>query len=184
MSKTRVGVVTKEREFAFGSESVSMDELEKIWSGKLESVFPTKADKVYPQPKTYSFSANKSERVSPRIARPRVLIPVFPGTNCEYDTGAQPYCGSRCGAGDFRRCNNLTAAAVARIGWMRSQMRMSRAQILFIPGGFSGGDEPDGSGKFITAFYPQSEDCRSNRRAAFGQTRRPDRPASATVSRR
>ncbi|MCI5662453.1 MAG: phosphoribosylformylglycinamidine synthase [Clostridia bacterium] len=144
-----VGVVTKEREFAFGSEAVSMDELEKIWSGKLESVFPTKADKVYPQPKTYSFSANKPERVSPRIARPRVLIPVFPGTNCEYDAErAFKFAGAET---EILVVRNLTAAAVAESVDAFADA-LSRAQILFIPGGFSGGDEPDGSGKFITAF--------------------------------
>ena len=144
-----VGTVTEEREFAFGGEDISMDELEKIWTGKLESVFPTSAEKAYPQPKTYSFSAKRPARVSPRIARPRVLIPVFPGTNCEYDTErAFQFAGAET---ETLVVRNLTAAAVSESVDAFADA-LARAQILFIPGGFSGGDEPDGSGKFITAF--------------------------------
>ena len=84
------------------------------------------------------------------MARPRVLIPVFPGTNCEYDTakafadaGAEP---------EIFVIRNLTADAI-RDSAERFAERIAASQIVFIPGGFSGGDEPDGSGKFITAFF-------------------------------
>ena len=84
------------------------------------------------------------------VAKPRVLIPVFPGTNCEYDTarafikaGAEP---------EVMVIRNLTAQAVSESVEAFAKA-IDRSQIIFIPGGFSGGDEPDGSGKFITAFF-------------------------------
>ena len=89
-------------------------------------------------------------RPATAIAKPRVLIPVFPGTNCEYDTarafikaGAEP---------EVMVIRNLTAQAVAESVEAFAEA-IDRSQIVFIPGGFSGGDEPDGSGKFITAFF-------------------------------
>ena len=148
--ENEVGRVTAERRFAMGGDSVAMDELEALWSARLESVFPTEAGGTAAQPPVYEFRAPQRRRTSPRIARPRVLIPVFPGTNCEYDTenaflnaGAEP---------EILVVRNRTAAAVAESA-DRFADAVARAQIIFIPGGFSGGDEPDGSGKFITAFF-------------------------------
>ena len=145
-----VGRVTEAREFAMGGESASMERLEALWSARLEGVFPTEVSEAYPKPPVYSHRAERRLRATPRVARPRVLIPVFPGTNCEYDTenafldaGAEP---------EILVVRNLTAAAVAE-SVERFAEAASRAQIIFIPGGFSGGDEPDGSGKFITAFF-------------------------------
>lgn len=144
-----VGIVTEERVFACENESAPMDELEKIWSERLESVFPTSAERTYAKPKTYSFSARRPKRNHAPIARPRVLIPVFPGTNCEYDTErAFRFAGAET---ETLVVRNLSAAAVSESANAFASA-LSRAQILFIPGGFSGGDEPDGSGKFITAF--------------------------------
>ena len=144
-----IGRVTEERVFALGNEKVPMDELERIWTGKLENVFPTKVNKDYAPPKTYGFEENRIVHADTHIARPRVLIPVFPGTNCEYDTERA---FSAAGAqAEIIIVRNLTAAAVTESVEAFAEA-LSRSQILFIPGGFSGGDEPDGSGKFITAF--------------------------------
>ena len=145
-----VGEVTSERRFAKGSESVEMDVLEKLWTGRLEAVFPTEVAKAYPTPEVYHYSAETRAKASAKIAKPRVLIPVFPGTNCEFDTeraflvaGAEP---------EIMVIRNLTASAVAE-SVQAFAKKIEQSQIIFIPGGFSGGDEPDGSGKFITAFF-------------------------------
>ena len=88
------------------------------------------------------------------IAKPKVLIPVFPGTNCEYDTakafeaaGAEP---------EIFIIKNLSAEHVMRSVEDFAE-KVKKSQMIFIPGGFSGGDEPDGSGKFITAFFRNPE---------------------------
>ena len=84
------------------------------------------------------------------MAQPKVLIPVFPGTNCEYDSARAVL---RAGlTPEILVVNNQTAAGVADSA-ARFAKAAQESQIIFIPGGFSGGDEPDGSGKFITAFF-------------------------------
>lgn len=145
-----LGFVTNERSLKFGGECVCLKELEKIYEDKLESVYSCNIEQKQNEISNFSFSA--SERVAPRIkvAKPKVLIPAFPGTNCEYDSakamrdaGAEP---------KIVVVNNLTASGIARsIEEFASELKT--AQMVFIPGGFSGGDEPDGSGKFITAFF-------------------------------
>ena len=132
-----------------GAESFDMDLLEKEYEDTLESVFPCNIP--MPEQPVDVISASEAPVAKPRakIARPHVLIPVFPGTNCEYDTarafeaaGAVP---------EILVINNLTSEGV-RDSAQRVQRALANSQILFLPGGFSGGDEPDGSGKFITAF--------------------------------
>jgi len=146
-----IGEVTAERSFTFGENSVCMCELEGLWEGKLEDVFPTKAKKTkQDKPAVYTYKAEKRAVSAAKFASPRVLIPVFPGTNCEFDTeraflaaGATP---------EIMVVRNLTADAVAQSVEAFAEA-IQRSQMIFIPGGFSGGDEPDGSGKFITAFF-------------------------------
>ena len=145
-----IGEVTAERRFAYGDSSVCMCELEDMWTGKLEKVFPTRANTTGAEPAVYTYNAAKPATAAVKLAAPRVLIPVFPGTNCEYDTeraflaaGAKP---------EIMVVRNLTADAVAQSVEAFAEA-IERSQIIFIPGGFSGGDEPDGSGKFITAFF-------------------------------
>ena len=145
-----VGEVTCERTFAHGSDAVSMEELEALWQGKLEKIFPTEAGKTYPALKTYHFSADAHPKAAVKIAKPRVLIPVFPGTNCEFDTERAFLAAG--GSPEIMVIRNLSASAVAESAKAFADA-ISRSQIIFIPGGFSGGDEPDGSGKFITAFF-------------------------------
>ena len=100
--------------------------------------------------KNISFSA--SDRVAPsiKVAKPKVLIPVFPGTNCEFDSAkAVTEAGAEA---EIFVINNLSAEGIANsVNQFANKVKQS--QIIFIPGGFSGGDEPDGSGKFITAFF-------------------------------
>ncbi len=134
----------------YGNDEITLSELLEIYENKLEPIYScnTEQDKR----DIPAFSYKTENRVSPAIktAKPRVLIPVFPGTNCEYDTakaletaGANP---------EIFVINNLSASAVAESVESFAE-KVKNSQIIFIPGGFSGGDEPDGSGKFITAFF-------------------------------
>ena len=145
-----IGTITDDGAFTQGAESVDADELLAIYENKLESVYtcniPTPAGPV----ETFSYAAKSHPVPAVKTARPRVLIPAFPGTNCEYDSakavrdaGAEP---------EILVVNNLSADGIAR-SVERFAERLKESQMIFIPGGFSGGDEPDGSGKFITAFF-------------------------------
>ncbi len=141
-----VGETIAAREFC----GLSLDELLRAYEQKLEPVFPVQIHEETKPPRTYAFSAEKRVAPAVSVSSPRVLIPVFPGTNCEYDT-ARAF--ARAGAKpEIFVVKNLTPGDVsASIAEM--ERRISNAQIIAIPGGFSGGDEPDGSGKFITAFF-------------------------------
>ena len=145
-----IGVVTAEPCYGYGKTSLDADALRMRWERRLESVWYAGLDEKVETYEKLSFRA--AQRVAPavRCARPRVLIPVFPGTNCEYDSaravreaGAEP---------EILVVNNLSADGIRR-SVDRFAASLRQAQIVFIPGGFSGGDEPDGSGKFITAFF-------------------------------
>jgi len=129
---------------------VSLDSLQRVWEGKLEPVFPCRIKTTDATPATYSFKNSTKLTSSEKFAKPRVLIPVFPGTNCEYDTArafekagaaAETVVIRNMFAGDIEQSVDYFAQAV------------KQSQIIMIPGGFSGGDEPEGSGKFITAFF-------------------------------
>ncbi|HPS74921.1 MAG TPA: phosphoribosylformylglycinamidine synthase subunit PurQ, partial [Oscillospiraceae bacterium] len=131
-------------------ERVELDGLLKVYEGKLEPVYPCNIE--MPAENVPAFSYGTENRAAPAVKhlRPRALIPVFPGTNCEVDSarafaeaGAEP---------EIVVVKNLTAAAIAESVDYFAR-RVADSQILFIPGGFSGGDEPDGSAKFITAFF-------------------------------
>ena len=145
-----IGEVTDTPEIVLAGEHIALSRLLGIYENKLESVFPCNIKNTGDTPKTLSYTVK--DRVAPAISavKPKVLIPVFPGTNCEYDSaravadaGAEP---------QIIVINNLSADGIARsIDRFANELRS--AQIIFIPGGFSGADEPDGSGKFITAFF-------------------------------
>ena len=146
----RIGVFTDDGRFSRGAESVGAEELLSIYEGRLESVYPCNIPAEDIRTESFSFTAAQRPAPAVRVARPRVLIPAFPGTNCEYDSaravreaGAEP---------EILVINNLSADGVAR-SVERFAERLRDSQIIFLPGGFSGGDEPDGSGKFITAFF-------------------------------
>ncbi len=153
----KLGETTEKREIALNGECISIEKLYAINAGVLEDVYPTAAPAVSELP---LLSAESKKPVAPAIAvaKPKVLIPVFPGTNCEYDSARAVM---RAGLdAEILVVGNQTAQAVSD-----SAARFAKAaegsNIIFIPGGFSGGDEPDGSGKFITAFFrnPQVRDA-------------------------
>ncbi len=145
-----IGTVTEERVFTYGLESVTLDDIIKIYEDKLEGVYSCNIKTKSEKPETVSHNVASHKAPSVKVAKPKVLIPVFPGTNCEYDSakavrdaGAEP---------DIFVINNLTADGVKRSADIFAK-KISKSQAIFVPGGFSGGDEPDGSGKFITAFF-------------------------------
>ena len=145
----RIGVTTAEKAIALGADSASIEELAALNDAVLEAVYPTK---TRDSGTVESFSHETKTRVAPAVmqVRPKALIPVFPGTNCEYDTQRAL---SEAGA-DAEQfiVRNLTSADVAD-SVERFASAVRTAQMIVIPGGFSGGDEPDGSAKLITAFF-------------------------------
>ncbi len=144
-----IGYVTEERTFALETESVSMIELENLYESRLEGVFPTLTKGVNEE-KNLSFDISAPAYRAKAIDKPLVVIPAFPGTNCEYDTERAFL---RAGANVkivVIRNQSKTAVEESAAAFAKA---VDNAQIIFIPGGFSGGDEPDGSAKFITAFF-------------------------------
>ena len=143
-----LGVTTHEYQFTACGETLDMAALQEIWEAKLEPVYPyRKAGPTVPK-----ISGTVKAPAAPKIgvARPRVIIPVFPGTNCEYDTarafraaGADP---------EVLVIRNLTPADVTA-SCEALVKAIDASQIVMLPGGFSGGDEPDGSAKFIASFF-------------------------------
>jgi phosphoribosylformylglycinamidine synthase len=133
----------------YALNGIPLDQLEALYDGKLEKVFPSGREGGGA---VEAFSYEAAERVKSRlrVAKPRVLIPVFPGTNCEVDS-ARAFEAAGAEARVFV-VRNLSAEAVAESAEAFAS-GIDDSQIVFIPGGFSGGDEPDGSGKFITAFF-------------------------------
>ncbi len=145
-----IGRITDSAALTLRGEEISFKEIENAYEDKLEGVYSCNIKQSGGNIETFSY--NVKERVAPaiKVARPKVLIPAFPGTNCEYDSakvmrdaGAEP---------EIIVINNLSASGIAR-STEQFATALKQSQIVFIPGGFSGGDEPDGSGKFITAFF-------------------------------
>ena len=147
---TEIGTVTDDGLFTLGDESVSAAELQKLWEDRLEGVYPCNIPSPEEKPENYTHTADSWHVPTVKTARPSVLIPAFPGTNCEYDSAR----AVRDAGADARIIviNNLTADGIARSVDVFAEA-LKDSQMIFIPGGFSGGDEPDGSGKFITAFF-------------------------------
>lgn len=130
--------------------TVNLDSLQRAWEGKLEPVFPCRIRTTDATPQTYTYENTEKKSAEIKVAQPKVLIPVFPGTNCEYDT-ARAF--EKAGAvAETVVIKNLSATDLEdSIDYFEKTIKQS--QIIMIPGGFSGGDEPEGSGKFITAFF-------------------------------
>jgi len=146
----KIGETTEAYELSLNGSTACMYCVEKNYESKLNSVFPATVDREYAKPEVYSYDNPGKRSSAVKIARPRVLIPVFPGTNCEYDTlKAFQKAGAEA---DVMVVRNLSAQHVTESA-QEFARRIAASQIIFIPGGFSGGDEPDGSGKFITAFF-------------------------------
>ena len=136
--------------FTVGGVNIPLSEAVEVWKKPLEKVFPTKAGHFTSEPETFSYDKRNITVATEKFVKPRVFIPVFPGTNCEYDT-ARAF--ENAGAvADVFVVRNLTGDDVV-YSMKEMQKRINNSQIVMIPGGFSGGDEPEGSGKFIaTAF--------------------------------
>ncbi|MDR2982967.1 MAG: phosphoribosylformylglycinamidine synthase [Puniceicoccales bacterium] len=150
------GKITETSSISWSGSDIPLADIQSAWETPLESTFPTQA--VEPtasistpgQNDSCSFTSIHGSKNSPRIARPRVIIPVFPGNNCEYDSarafreaGAEPQI--------FVIRNQTSRDVDESLRELAAAIRNS--QILMIPGGFSAGDEPDGSGKFIAAAF-------------------------------
>ena len=146
----KIGETVSDYTLTLNGARADMAEVEAAYEGKLNGVFKATVERDYASPRTYSFNSVEKRSAAVKIAQPRVLIPVFPGTNCEYDTlKAFERAGAKA---DVLVVRNLSAKDVAESA-AEFARRIAQSQIIFIPGGFSGGDEPDGSGKFITAFF-------------------------------
>ena len=147
---TLIGEVTDDTQFTYGDTVVTMDEALKAWTGTLEKVFPTRSGVEQKKIETPIYKEGSIVICNHKIAQPKVFIPVFPGTNCEYDSmKAFEKAGAKVQTQVFR---NLSADGI-RESVDAFVKGISDAQIIMFPGGFSAGDEPDGSGKFIaTAF--------------------------------
>ncbi len=145
-----VGEVIQEPVFNYADSSVTVKEALASWTSRLEKVFPTRADKGTEKLEDKIYRTDKVYVCKNRVAKPTVFIPVFPGTNCEYDSGAAfERAGARVVTQVFR---NLTAEDI-RQSVEAFDKAINEAQIIMFPGGFSAGDEPDGSAKFFaTAF--------------------------------
>ena len=146
---TKIGMTTAEAVIDLGADKATVAELVAINEGTLENVYPTNAP-AKSELATFAYTDGCNAAPAVKVARPKVLIPVFPGTNCEYDS-ARAMEGAGAEA-DIVVIRNLTADDVARSVETVSK-KLAESQMVFIPGGFSGGDEPDGSAKFITAFF-------------------------------
>ncbi len=146
----KIGETTADGTITLDGDSASIEELYTLNTATLEDVYPTKAGSAKKDIPTFSFDAKCGIAPAVKVAKPKVLIPVFPGTNCEYDSARAVM---RAGAeADITVIRNLSADDVAR-SVEEVARKISGSQMIFIPGGFSGGDEPDGSAKFITAFF-------------------------------
>ncbi len=146
----KIGTVNDSAAFTYGDVTVTVEEAIKAWTTKLEKVFPTKSKVPQTEINTGLFDAKTVYTSKNKVAKPKVFIPVFPGTNCEYDSAkAFERAGAEVQTVVFR---NMTAQGI-RDSVDAFAKAISDSQIIMFPGGFSAGDEPDGSGKFIaTAF--------------------------------
>ena len=146
----RVGRVNGSGCISFNGESVLLDSLIRTWKSVLEDVFPLECAEAKGQAKRYACETRPTYSPFIKTARPKVVIPAFPGTNCEYDSArAFETAGAETEILLIRNRSALDISSSVE----RLERALRSAQILMIPGGFSGGDEPEGSGKFIATFF-------------------------------
>ena len=145
-----IGTVTEQPNFVAGTTSISMKEAYEAWTGRLEEVFPTRSGVEQKLLEDTLFDAKQVYTAQRKLARPKVFIPVFPGTNCEYDTTkAFEQAGAEVETLVFK--NMTEGQIVESVNAFEKAIRES--QILMFSGGFSAGDEPDGSAKFIASIF-------------------------------
>ncbi|MDK2587067.1 phosphoribosylformylglycinamidine synthase [Romboutsia sedimentorum] len=146
-----LGKTTQKQSIVIENEDIALEQLYKAHCETLESVFPTKANEIKDKIETINFIAQgETKKSSISIAKPRVFVPAFPGTNCEYDcANAFEKAGAQANIKVFK---NLTYKDIEdSIDSIVKEIRKS--QIIMLPGGFSAGDEPDGSAKFIVTVF-------------------------------
>ena len=148
-----LGTTTTDKEIIYKDNKVCLEELSKYYEEKLEGVYSCNIEVENKKIENISYNSDFIITSKEKVAKPKVLIPAFPGTNCEYDSakavidsGAEP---------KIIIIKNLNQSMLSdSINEFSKELKT--AQMIFVPGGFSGGDEPDGSGKFITAFFRNS----------------------------
>ena len=145
-----IGCTTEEYTLQINGETVDLQEIQQKWEATLEPVYPRITKAPQETVPTYNYQCVERTTSSIKLAQPRVLIPVFPGTNCEYDT-ARAF--ERAGAkADIVVIRNKTSEQIKESVELIRE-KIANSQIIAIPGGFSGGDEPEGSAKFIASFF-------------------------------
>ena len=145
-----IGHTTAEPVITYGGETVAIAELYELNTAVLEKVYPTNTKETDRKIPAFNGEGICNAAPAVKVAKPKVLIPVFPGTNCEFDSARAVMAAG--GDAEIVVIRNLTAEDVAR-SVETVAAKIADSQMIFIPGGFSGGDEPDGSAKFITAFF-------------------------------
>ncbi len=149
-----IGHTTDEDIIAYANTTIKLSDLFEIYEDKLEKIYKCNIETPKKDIPTFNYKSDIVIKPKNGFAKPKVIIPVFPGTNCEYDTAkVMRDAGAEA---EIFVINNLTADSIAQ-SVSAFANKLSDSQIVFIPGGFSGGDEPDGSGKFITAFFRNEE---------------------------
>ena len=147
---TVIGEVTDRAAFEYGNVTISMDEALNAWTRTLEDVFATESGVEQKEVRTEIYNTDKVYICKNKVAKPRVFIPVFPGTNCEYDS-AKAF--ERAGAEVITKIFRNRDAADIRDSVEVYKKAIAQSQIVMYPGGFSGGDEPDGSAKFFATTF-------------------------------
>ena len=145
-----LGKIISEKYILYKKEKIDLKKLYLIYENKLEKIYSCNIKTDKKPIKNFSYETKNRIVSKIKIAKPKVIIPVFPGTNCEYESAkAFEYAGAKA---KIIVINNLSSDNIKKsVDNFSKELKTS--QIIFIPGGFSGGDEPDGSGKFITAFF-------------------------------
>ena len=146
----KIGMTTADGAVTLESDSVSIDKLYAINASVLEDVYATRTQETCAPIPNLDYTQRPTLAPAVKVAKPKVLIPVFPGTNCEFDSARAVMAAG--GEAEIVVIRNLTAEDVSRSVELVAN-KIAGSQMIFIPGGFSGGDEPDGSAKFITAFF-------------------------------
>ena len=145
-----IGCTTEEYTLQINGETVDLQEIQQKWEATLEPVYPRITKAPQETVPTYNYQCVERKTSSIKLAQPRVLIPVFPGTNCEYDTArAFERAGAKAHIVVIR--NKTSEQIKESVELIRE--KIANSQIIAIPGGFSGGDEPEGSAKFIASFF-------------------------------
>ena len=150
LSYEKLAIILKTPEIQHGSDKISIEEMLTAWTSTLEKVFPTKSDVEKEEIETKLYDAKTVYTAGNKIARPKVFIPVFPGTNCEYDTMISfEAAGAEVETIVFRNMSE-TDIRDSVDAYVKA---IKNSQMIMFPGGFSAGDEPEGSAKFIASVF-------------------------------